>query len=321
MRSTFYVTTPIYYVNDVPHIGHAYTTVAADILSRYNRLRGRDVFFLTGTDEHGQKVDEAARARGISPKEHSDEMVLNFEKLWKALEISNDSFIRTTDEEHKKIVQEMLQRLYDKGEIVKRSYEGWYCTPDERFWTEKELDEGNCPDCGRPVEKIQEENYFFLMSKYGNWLADHIQKNGTFILPETRRNEVLGFLRANPLNDHNIGFFFVPSGPYRMLNFAGNKIVHQRVHNNPVFGPLHPGCLTSADHLGAQPRILETVDEQPGRRAFTNCRVGSQHYNFQGLDCFNFTTEKMKVMDLRWFANISDFNTILRRQFDHFRIF
>ncbi|MEE9524537.1 MAG: class I tRNA ligase family protein, partial [Thermodesulfovibrionales bacterium] len=191
MRDHFYVTTPIYYVNDVPHIGHAYTTVAADILSRYNRMLGTPVFFLTGTDEHGQKVDEAAKARNISPKDHANEMVVNFEKLWNVLNISNDAFIRTTDKEHKKVVQDMLQRLYDKGEIVKRTYEGWYCTPDERFWTEKEIVEGNCPDCGRPVEKIEEENYFFLMSKYHNWLEDHIKGNDAFILPETRKNEVL----------------------------------------------------------------------------------------------------------------------------------
>jgi methionyl-tRNA synthetase len=201
MRDRFYVTTPIYYVNDVPHIGHAYTTVAADILSRYHRMLGTPVFFLTGTDEHGQKVDEAAKARNISPKDHADEMVVNFEKLWNVLNISNDAFIRTTDKEHKEVVQDMLQRLYNKGEIVKRSYEGWYCTPDERFWTEKEIVDGNCPDCGRSVEQIEEENYFFLMSKYHNWLEDHIKGEDGFILPETRKNEVLGFLKANPLGD------------------------------------------------------------------------------------------------------------------------
>jgi len=201
MKDTFYVTTPIYYVNDVPHIGHAYTTVAADILARFNRLQGRKVFFLTGTDEHGQKVEEAAKAKNISPKEHADRMVVNFERLWKVLDISNDAFIRTTDEEHRRVVQEVLQKLYDKGEIVKRAYVGWYCTPDERFWTEKEIVDGNCPDCGRPVEKIEEENYFFLMSKYGERLQKHIQENENYILPETRKNEVLGFLRANPLGD------------------------------------------------------------------------------------------------------------------------
>jgi methionyl-tRNA synthetase len=201
MRDHFYVTTPIYYVNDVPHIGHAYTTVAADILSRYHRMLGIPVFFLTGTDEHGQKVDEAAKARNISPKDHADEMVVNFEKLWRVLNVSNDAFIRTTDEEHKKVVQNVLRHLYDKGKIEKRSYTGWYCVPDERFWTEKDLVEGNCPDCGRPVEQIEEENYFFLMSGYQQKLIDHIDKNPTFILPETRRNEVLGFLKNNDLGD------------------------------------------------------------------------------------------------------------------------
>jgi len=197
----FYVTTPIYYVNDLPHIGHAYTTVAADILARFHRLLGEQVFFLTGTDEHGQKVEKAAAERGRTPKDHADIMVENFRKLWKALNISNDAFIRTTDEEHKAVVQELLQRLYDKGEIVKRPYKGWYCTPDERFWTEKEIRDGNCPDCGRPVEEIEEENYFFLMSRYADRLLRHIEKNSRYILPESRRNEVLGFLRSQPLGD------------------------------------------------------------------------------------------------------------------------
>ncbi len=197
----FYVTTPIYYVNDVPHIGHAYTTVAADILARFNRLSGRAVFFLTGTDEHGQKVQKAAEARGLSPKEHADRMVVNFKKLWEKLNISNDAFIRTTDEEHKKVVQEILMKLYDKGEIVKRPYRGWYCTPDERFWTDKEIEDGKCPDCGRPVEEIEEDNYFFLMSKYQDALIEYIERNPGYILPETRRNEVMGFLKSKPLGD------------------------------------------------------------------------------------------------------------------------
>src|SRR5512139_3453347 len=197
----FYVTTPIYYVNDIPHIGHAYTTVAADILTRYNRLIGNEVFFLTGTDEHGQKVEKAAQEKGRSPKEQADLMVENFKALWKKLNISNDAFIRTTDTEHKKTVQGLLQMLLDRGEIEKRSYAGWYCTPDERFWTEKDLVGGNCPDCGRPVEQIHEENYFFLMSKYQGRLIKHIEDNPDYVLPETRRNEVLGFLKHNTLGD------------------------------------------------------------------------------------------------------------------------
>jgi methionyl-tRNA synthetase len=197
----FYVTTPIYYVNDIPHIGHAYTTIAADILARYNRLKGNEVFFLTGTDEHGQKVEKAAKERGKTPKEHADSMVDNFKNLWKKLNISNDAFIRTTDIEHIKTVQGLLQMLFDRGEIEKRSYAGWYCVPDERFWTEKDLIEGNCPDCRRPVEQIQEENYFFLMSKYQEPLIKHIEENPAYILPETRKNEVLGFLKNNTLGD------------------------------------------------------------------------------------------------------------------------
>ncbi|RJQ24073.1 MAG: methionine--tRNA ligase [Nitrospiraceae bacterium] len=197
----FYVTTPIYYVNDVPHIGHAYTTVAADVLARYNRLTGKKVFFLTGTDEHGQKVEKAAKDKGLTPQEHADIMVGNFKSLWEKLNISNDAFIRTTDAEHIKTVQGLIQVLRDKGEIEKRQYAGWYCTPDERFWTEKDLVEGNCPDCGRPVEQIQEENYFFLMSKYQKRLIKYIEDNPSYILPDTRRNEVLGFLKNNTLGD------------------------------------------------------------------------------------------------------------------------
>ncbi|HDH02574.1 MAG TPA: methionine--tRNA ligase, partial [Nitrospirae bacterium] len=201
MHNKFYVTTPIYYVNDTPHIGHAYTTVAADILARFNRLRGISVFFLTGTDEHGQKVQKAAEEKGLTPGEHADTMVKNFENLWKKLDISNDAFIRTTDEEHRSVVREMLEKLKQRGRIVKRAYKGWYCTPDERFWTEKELLDGNCPECGRPVEEIEEENYFFLMSEYRERLIRHIEDNPGYILPETRRNEVMGFLRSRDLGD------------------------------------------------------------------------------------------------------------------------
>lgn len=201
MINKFYITTPIYYVNDVPHIGHAYTTIAADILARYNRLKGREVFFLTGTDEHGQKVEKAAQERSLTPKEHADFMVENYKNLWAKLDITNDAFIRTTDEEHKRTVQKILQELSQKGEIEKRLYSGWYCVPDERFWTEKEVIEGKCPDCKRPVDHIAEENYFFLMSRYKERLIEYIDENPYYILPETRKNEVLGFLKKNPLGD------------------------------------------------------------------------------------------------------------------------
>jgi len=196
----FYITTPIYYVNDVPHIGHAYTTIAADVLARYKRLEGYKVFFLTGTDEHGQKVEKAAEERGIDPKTHCDEMVQRFQSLWKRLNISNNDFIRTTEKRHKDVVQKILQGLYERGEIYKADYQGWYCIPCERFWTEKDLREGKCPDCLRAVSEISEKNYFFRMSKYQSWLIDYIEHNERFILPSTRRNEILGFLRT-PLED------------------------------------------------------------------------------------------------------------------------
>jgi methionyl-tRNA synthetase len=201
MKGKFYITTPIYYVNDVPHIGHAYTTVAADILARYNRLKGNEVFFLTGTDEHGQKVAKAAQEKGMTPKAHADTMVENYKRIWRKLSIQNDAFIRTTDPEHINLVQTLLGTLFEKGEIEKRLYSGWYCVPDERFWTEKEIEEGKCPDCKRPVEEISEENYFFLMSKYQERIIRHIEENPLYILPETRRNEVLGFLKNNQLGD------------------------------------------------------------------------------------------------------------------------
>ena len=153
-----------------------------------HRLLGVVVFFLTGRDEQGQKVEKAERGRGLTPQAHADLMSKNFHALWRKLEISNDAFIRTTDREHVAVVQELLRKLYDKGEIERRTYEGWYCTPDERFWTEKEIVEGKCPDCGRPVERISEDNYFFLMSKYQDRLGRHIEKNPNYIQPESRRD-------------------------------------------------------------------------------------------------------------------------------------
>lgn len=202
--SPFYITTPIYYVNDVPHIGHAYTTVAADVLARYWRLRGRDVFFLTGLDEHGQKVQQAAAKAGIEPQAHCDALAPQFQRLWHRLHISNDAFIRTTDRQHKEVVQRCLRQLYDQHLIYKADYSGWYCTFDERFWTEKDLDNGLCPDCRRPVERLSEHNYFFKMGQYQTQLLRHIQDHPAFIRPESRRNEVLGFLSSQPLGDLSI---------------------------------------------------------------------------------------------------------------------
>ena len=194
--SNFYITTPLYYVNDKPHIGHAYTTILADVISRYHRLSGDDVHFLTGTDEHGQKIQEAASKRNISPKEHVDEYVLRFEELWRKLNIKNNDFIRTTEPRHTARVKELLIILYDQGEIYSDEYEGLYSISEERFVTEKEVEEGTF----RQIIKLKEKNYFFKMSKYQQPLIEHLNNNPNFIKPESRLNEVLGFLKK-PLND------------------------------------------------------------------------------------------------------------------------
>ncbi|MEE9554372.1 MAG: class I tRNA ligase family protein, partial [candidate division Zixibacteria bacterium] len=196
----YFVTTPIYYVNGEPHIGSAYTTILADVLAGYHRLFGGETYFLTGSDEHGQKVEAAAKKNNLDPLAYCDQMVDKFKKAWVNLEISNDDFIRTTDQRHKTVVQKILQEIYDKGEIYSDEYEGWYCVHEERFWTEKDIVDGNCPDCNRPVSKITEKNYFFKMSKYRDWLIGYIHDNPGFIQPDFRRNEVLGFLKQ-PLGD------------------------------------------------------------------------------------------------------------------------
>jgi methionyl-tRNA synthetase len=200
MAEKFYVTTPIYYVNDKPHIGHAYTTILADCLSRYHRLQGVPTFFLTGTDEHGQKVKQAAEKAGLTPQAQADRTVVRFQELWEKLGITQDDFIRTTETRHTVVVQQILQDLFDRNEIYRAEYDGWYCVPCERFFTAKDLQDGNCPDCGRPAEKITEANYFFKMGRYRDWLVEYIHAHPAFIQPESRRNETLGFLR-NTLND------------------------------------------------------------------------------------------------------------------------
>jgi methionyl-tRNA synthetase len=194
MTKTFYITTPIYYVNDVPHIGHAYTTIAADILARYKRLTGYDVFFLTGTDEHGHKVEKSAEAFGERPIDLANRVVKRFQDLWVRLTISNNDFIRTTEERHKQVVQSLFKKALDNGDIYLGYYEDWYCTPCETFWTQNQLHEGKCPDCGREVEKLKEESYFFRMSKYQNDLLTHIRNHPEFIRPESRRNEIISFI-------------------------------------------------------------------------------------------------------------------------------
>ena len=200
MSEKFYVTTPIYYVNDRPHIGHAYTTVLGDVLARSHRSFSDPTFFLTGTDEHGQKVQQAAEKRGVDPLTHCNETVVRFQELWQRLGITNDYFIRTTESNHKKIVAQIMQDLFDRDEIYKADYTGWYCVGCERFFTEKDLVDGKCPDCGRDVNAITESNYFFRMSKYQDWLIDYIQTHPDFILPAFRANETLGFLKK-PLAD------------------------------------------------------------------------------------------------------------------------
>jgi len=196
MGKTFYLTTPIYYPSGNLHIGHSYTTVVADAMCRYKRLKGFDVMFLTGTDEHGQKIQRKAKDAGISPKEYVDAILVGIKELWKTLDIRYDRFIRTTDEDHEKAIQYIFQRLYDQGDIYKSEYEGWYCTPCESFWTETQLVDGKCPDCGRPVERTREESYFFRISKYQDALIALLENNPDFIQPASRANEMLNnFLR------------------------------------------------------------------------------------------------------------------------------
>ena len=195
-KKPYYITTPIYYPSTNLHIGNTYTTVAADAIARFKRLTGHEVMFLTGTDEHGQKIERIANEKGMTPKEHVDEIVAGIKDLWKMMNISYDKFIRTTDDYHVKAVQEIFKKLYDQGDIYKDSYEGLYCTPCESFWTETQLVNGNCPDCGRPVEKAKEEAYFFKMSKYADRLIQYIEEHPDFIQPESRKNEMLNnFLR------------------------------------------------------------------------------------------------------------------------------
>jgi len=193
---TYYITTPIYYPSAKLHIGNTYTTVAADALARYKRKDGYDVMFLTGSDEHGQKIQRLAEEKNVAPKEYVDEIVAGIKDLWEIMDISYDKFIRTTDDYHVKAVQDIFQKLYDQGDIYKSVYEGWYCTPDESFWTDSQLKDGKCPDCGRDVEMAKEEAYFFKMGKYADRLIKHIEDNPHFIQPESRKNEMLNnFLR------------------------------------------------------------------------------------------------------------------------------
>jgi methionyl-tRNA synthetase len=199
----FYITTPLYYVNSKPHIGHSYTQVACDTVTRFMKQSGHDTFFMTGTDEHGEKIEKAASGRGFKAGEEKkfvDEIAPVFKDLWTKLEIKYDHFIRTTDDYHIKSVQAILDKLYKDGHIYKKTYKGWFCTPCETFWSENQAPDGTCPDCKRPVDKLDEANYFFKISVYQKWLVDYINKNPDFVRPDFRRNEVLGFLKEELLD-------------------------------------------------------------------------------------------------------------------------
>ena len=200
-EKTFYITTPIYYPSDKLHVGHSYTTVAADAIARFKRLTGYDVWFLTGTDEHGQKIQRSAEVAGKDPQLFVDEIVVWIKELWSALDISYSDFIRTTDPRHKKAVQYIFERLFEQGDIYKGRYEGWYCTPCESFWAARQVEDGNCPDCNRPVELVKEEGYFFRMEKYSGRLLDHINANPEFIQPPSRKNEMINNFLKPGLED------------------------------------------------------------------------------------------------------------------------
>ena len=200
-KEKFYITTPIYYPSDKLHIGHSYCTVATDTMARYKRLRGYDVMFLTGSDEHGQKIERIANSQGTTPKAYTDKVVATFKDLWQKLDISYDKFIRTTDDYHVKAVQKIFKKLYDQGDIYKSEYEGWYCTPCETFYTEHQLVDGKCPDCGREVEKVKEESYFFKLSKYQDRIIKYMEENPEWLQPATRQNEMINNFLKPGLED------------------------------------------------------------------------------------------------------------------------
>ncbi|NLO40563.1 MAG: methionine--tRNA ligase [Ruminiclostridium sp.] len=200
-QGKYYITTPIYYPSGKLHIGHSYTTVAADTMARYKRLQGYDVMFLTGTDEHGQKIERIAQKEGVTPQEYVDKIVAGIKDLWRMMKITHDKFIRTTDDEHVQAVQKIFKKLYDKGDIYKSEYEGWYCTPCESFWTETQLKDGKCPDCGRDVELTREESYFFRLSKYQDRLMQYLEEHPDFIQPVSRKNEMINNFIKPGLDD------------------------------------------------------------------------------------------------------------------------
>ena len=199
--NTFYITTPIYYPSGNWHIGHSYTTVICDAIARFNRMKGKDVFFLTGTDEHGQKIEDRAKAAGVAPQAFVDALVADLKELWKIMDVSYDKFIRTTDDYHQRAVQKIFQKLYDKGDIYKSEYEGWYCAPCESFWTDTQAEGGKCPDCGRPVTRAKEESYFFRLSKYQDRILKYYEEHPEFLQPKSRVNEMVNNFLKPGLQD------------------------------------------------------------------------------------------------------------------------
>jgi methionyl-tRNA synthetase len=323
---TFYVTTPIYYVNAPPHIGHAYTTIVADVLARFHRLAGDETFFLTGTDEHGDKVVQAATSEGMSPKAYADKISGLFRALWPRLNISNDHFIRTTDEEHKKVVQSILKTVHDKGDIYFGDYEGHYCVGCERFVTESELEDGKCPDHQTEPEFRKEKNYFFAMSRYQQWLIDHIGENPEFIRPERYRNKVLSSLEM-PLDDLCI------SRPKERLSwgiplpFDSDYVTYVWFDAliNYVSGIGYPSGSTyikfwpCANHLIAKdiliphgiywPTMLRAADIQP----FLHLNVHG-YWNIQGGKMSKSTGEIVNPLDLEQKYGLDAFRYFLMRE-------
>ncbi|EHM09727.1 protein containing C-terminal region/beta chain of methionyl-tRNA synthetase [Thermanaerovibrio velox DSM 12556] len=286
-RNTFYITTPIYYVNDVPHIGHAYTTIAADVLARHHRMLGHRTFFLTGTDEHGQKIQQAASAKGLTAQQLADQTVENFRRLWKVLNITNDDFIRTTEERHERVVQHIFSKLLEKGDIYLGSYEGWYCVPCETYVPEAQMGEGNtCPDCGRPLQKMTEESYFFRMSKYEKPLLEYYESHPEAILPKSRYNEIVSFIKGG-LKDQSISRTTltwgvpVPGDPKHVVYVWFDALINYLSalgypDENGLWKTFWPAChhLVGKDiirfHSVVWPALLMALELEPPRMVFAH---------------------------------------------------
>ncbi|SDZ92736.1 methionyl-tRNA synthetase [Eubacterium aggregans] len=247
-QKTFYVTTPIYYPSGDLHIGHTYTTVAADTITRFKKQLGYDAYMLTGTDEHGQKIQDKAEEAGITPQAYVDDVVGRIKELWTLMNIDYDQFIRTTDPEHEKTIQRIFKQLYDQGDIYKGKYEGWYCTPCESFWTESQLVDGNCPDCGRPVQKASEEAYFFKMSKYADRLLEYIESHPDFIQPESRKNEMINNFIKPGLQDLCVS---------RTSFFWGVPVTFDPGHVVYVWIDALPNYISALGYLNDKPQLME----------------------------------------------------------------